>query len=433
MSTKKLFLKYASLSMISMIGMSCYVLADTLFIANGVGPLGLTSLNLVLPVYNIIFGLGLLLGVGGATRFSILKSQGNVGEVHSYYTLAILLGLFISIPFIIVGCFFPEIIVTLMGGNQEVMEMASLYLRTFSIFTPFFILNYIIVTFVRNDHNPTLASVAMLSGTIFNIIFDYILIFPCHLGMFGAALATGCSPIISISICCFHFIQKKNHFHFIKPKLNFQHIRQIISIGIPSFVTELSSGVITFVFNMVILNIGGNIAVASYGIICNLAIVVISLFTGIGQGVQPLMSQSYGRHDEQSIHIYLRYALLTSLILACFIYMIIYLNPNSIISFFNNENNQMMAMIAKTGLILYFIGFFFAGFNIIFVSYFSSIEKVKQSFFLSLLRGGVVIIPLVIILSSLFQMNGVWLSFPISECFVFLVAICLYIHSFHGS
>ena len=156
-------------------------------------------MNLDLPIYNIIFGLGTMLGVGAATRFSILKSQ-DKHEANQYFSQSLIVGLIISIPFMIIGIFFPATIVQLLGGNSEVLPIAVDYLRTFIIFTPFFILNQIMVTFVRNDHNPKLASIAMLMGTLFNIIFDYILVFPCQLGMFGAALATGFSPVVSLLI-----------------------------------------------------------------------------------------------------------------------------------------------------------------------------------------------------------------------------------------
>lgn len=425
MNIKKLFFKYTGLSMFSTIGMSCYVLADTLFIANGVGTLGLTALNLVLPIYNIIFGIGIMLGTGGATRFSIFMSQGQQ-KAKDYFFYAIVLGLCFSIPFVIIGLCFPETIVFLLGGNTEVLEMASLYLRTFIIFTPFFILNHIFVIFIRNDQNPTLASLAMFCGTLFNIIFDYIFIFPCQLGMFGAALATGCSPIVSLCICLLHFKKKDNHLSFQRHHICMPYVIDIIKIGIPAFITELSSGIITFAFNKVIFGIGGNIAIASYGIICNLAIVVISLYTGIAQGVQPLMSQCYGHHDVKGISYYLKYSLLLSLFISCLIYGIVCIYPDMIISFFNSEGNIKIIEMTRNGLILYFSGFFFAGLNIIYISYFTSTQKIQHSFIVSLLRGGVVIIPLVIIFSSLFSLSGVWISFPISEAMIFIIAYLFY-------
>lgn len=422
------FLKYTTLSMLSMIGMSCYVLADTLFIANGVGPLGLAALNIVLPIFNIVFGLGLLLGVGAATRFSILKSQNRDQEANQYYSQAISLGVLISIPFIVAGMLFPEIVVSLLGANQEVLDIAVDYLKTFIIFTPFFILNQIVVTFVRNDHNPKLASIAMLMGTLFNIVFDYIFIFPLQMGMIGAALATGFSPVITLLICSLHFIQKKNNFQFIKTKFHVQQLYHIITIGIPTFITELSGGIIIFAFNMIILSIGGNIAVASYSIICNLAIVVTSLYTGISQGIQPLLSQSHGRKQVHEIQQYTQYAIIMSLIVSSVVYSIIFIFPEAIISLFNSENNAVITSISKTGLMIYFIGFFFAGINMIAVSYFASTEKVKPSFLISLLRGGLLIVPIVFLLSQIFSLIGVWLSFPISELIVIGIVYFLYKH-----
>lgn len=424
MNTKKTlfsFLKYCSFSMLSMIGTSCYVLADTLFIANGVGSLGLTALNLVLPIFNIIFGIGILIGIGAATRFSILKSQKHHHEANQYFTQAIIVGSLISLPIMFIGILLPDSVMNLLGANSDILQISIDYLRTFVVFTPFFIINQILVAFIRNDHNPRLASIAMIIGTAFNIIFDYILVFPCQLGMVGAALATGISPIVTILVCLLHFIQKKNQFCFVKTKLSLSHIYHFITIGIPSFITELSSGIIIFIFNMIILNIGGNIAIASYGIVCNLAIVVTSLFVGIGQGIQPLLSQCHGQRDAHKIHIYLKYALILSTSIFIFIYCTIFICPQFIISLFNNENNMMMSQIAKEGLLIYFTGFFFAGINIVETAYFAAIEKVKPSIMISLLRSGVIIIPLVLILSKLFSLTGVWLSFPISESLVFFI------------
>lgn len=426
MERKFTFMKYVSFNMLSMVGLSCYILADTLFIANGVGSIGLTALNLIIPLYNIISGLGLLIGVGAATRFSILRVRSQDQEASAYFSTAIRTATMIAIPIVIFGFIYAPKIMHFMGADQEVMEIAVTYLRTFIIFTPFFIIQQIIVTFVRNDNNPRLASFAMLTGTMFNIVFDYILVFPCQLGMFGAALATGFSPIVTLLICGLHVVWKQNHFHYIRCSFQKSQLWQIVTIGLPAFITELSGGIIIFVFNIVILSIGGNIAVASYGIISNLALVVTALYTGIAQGVQPLISQSYGHNDHHLTVAYLRYALVTTLTVSVIVYGCILTLPNSIVAIFNSEGNILMAQIAQQGLPLYFFGFFFVGINMILISYFASIEKIKPSFMLSLLRGGIVIVPLVIILSNLFSLYGVWISFPISEASIMLLAFLFY-------
>ena len=186
---------------------------------------------------------------------------------------------------------------------------------------------------------------------------------------------------------------------------------------------ELSGGIIILVFNQIIFSIGGNIALASYGVISNLAIVVTSLYGGISQGMQPLISQSYARKDFHQTHSYLKYAFVTSFVISLIIYISILFYTPEIIALFNSEGDPMMINIALNGLLIYFFGFFFAGMNMIIISYFAAVEKMKPSSLLSLLRGGIVIIPLVIIFAQFFLMNGVWLSFPVSELMIMLVAV----------
>lgn len=422
---KKKFIKYVSFNILSNIGMSCYILADTLFIANGVGLDGLTALNIVLPVYNLIFAVGLLLGIGGATEFSILRAQKNNKEASLYYTHAIIIGLLFSVFIMIPGFTNAKEIVTFLGADNDIISIAVTYLKSFILFTPFFILQQIIVTFVRNDDNPKLASIAMLTGTTFNIIFDYIFVFPMNLGMMGAALATGCSPIIALSICSLHFIQKKNNFHFIKNKSSFQHLKQIFKIGIPSFITELSSGIIIYAFNLIILSISGNIAVASYGILSNLAIVVAGLYNGISQGIQPLLSQSFGLKLKKEVKAYLKMAIITSLIISIFVLLSTILYPYTIVSWFNSENSQLMTDIAVHALPIYFFAFFFIGINMILVSYFSSITLVKPSSIISLLRSGIILVPLVVIFAKVYGLIGVWISYPVSECIIMFLGLLL--------
>lgn len=422
---KKKFIKYVSFNILSNIGMSCYILADTLFIANGVGLDGLTALNIVLPVYNLIFAVGLLLGIGGATEFSILRAQKNNKEASLYYTHAIIIGLLFSVFIMIPGFTNAKEIVTLLGADNDIISIAVTYLKSFILFTPFFIIQQIIVTFVRNDNNPKLASLAILTGTTFNIIFDYIFVFPMNLGMMGAALATGCSPIIALIICSLHFIQKKNNFHFIKNRLSFRYLKQIFKIGLPSFITELSSGIIIYAFNLIILSISGNIAVASYGILSNLAIVVSGLYNGISQGIQPLLSQSFGLKLKKEVKAYLKMAIITSLIISIFVLLSTILYPYTIVSWFNSENSQFMTDIAVHALPIYFFAFFFIGINMILVSYFSSITLVKPSSIISILRSGIILIPLVVIFAKVYGLIGVWISYPVSECIIMFLGLLL--------
>lgn len=413
---KKEFLRYVSLSILGLIGTSCYILADTYFIAKGEGNLGLAALNVAIPAFNFMNATGLMIGIGGATKYSITKN--NSVFVHSF-----VMALFFATIFFVLGAFFPYELSALLGANKDVLDITATYLRLLLCFSPAFMLNNLFMAFVRNDENPHLVSIAMTCGSLFNIIFDYIFIFPMGLGMFGAALATGFSPAVSIMVMSVHKLKKKNSFHLKSEKISFKSCLGIASLGISSFITEFANGIVVLIFNIIILDIRGNIGVAAYGVITNIAMIVMALFNGLSQGMQPLLSHEYGHGNYNNVTKIYRLGTAFSLCMAAIVYILLFIFSNPVIAVFNSENNKTLFSIANTGIHLYFSAFFFTGINIVKASYYSAIGNAKSSFIISVLRGLVIIIPTVLILSHFFSMNGVWLSLPVTDLIVFLVTL----------
>lgn len=207
MSLTKQYFKYVSQNIFGLLGTSCYILADTYFISQASGTSGVALLNLCLPIYNFIFAIGSMLGLGAATRYAILRAQGDERS-ERYFSNALLWALVFALPFMLAGVFCPEVLLRFMGGDAEIVALGVGYARIFLLFTPFFMCNYIVSAFVRNDGDPSLAMVATLCGSLFNVVFDYIFMFPMGLGLPGAALATAVSPVLSIAICSRHFFKR---------------------------------------------------------------------------------------------------------------------------------------------------------------------------------------------------------------------------------
>lgn len=409
-----------------MIAISCYILADTFFVAQGLGTNGLASLNLAIPTYDFIHGTGLMLGMGGATRFSILKSQNNQKGADTIFTNTVYLGIFFSVIFMLGGLFFSGSLARLLGADQNTFEMTNTYLRVMMLFSPAFIFNDIILCFVRNDGNPRLSMIATVCGSLFNVVFDYIFIFPCNMGMLGAVLATGFSPVVGLTIMSPHWLGKKRGFHFRKLVPDADSIRTNISLGFPSLLSQISAAIVMIVFNMLILGLEGNTGVAAYGVIANISLVVLSFYTGIAQGIQPLVSHSYGRKKTDGIRQFLRYAMISMVILSAVMYLILFVFADPIASAFNSEHNGKLQEIAVTGLKLYFTSLLFAGFNIILSMYFTSVEKALPAQIISLLRGLILIIPIAFLFANLWDMTGVWMSFPATELVTAIVGAVLY-------
>lgn len=414
------FARYTILSVLGTLGVSCYILADTFFVSKGLGTNGLAALNLAIPVYNFIHGTGLMLGMGGATRFSVCKSQGKYEEINRIYTNTVYLALLFSAAFTLPGFFFSDQLAILLGADAGILGMTDTYLRWLLLFAPAFILNDVLLGFVRNDEGPQLSMIAMLIGSFGNIVLDYIFIFPMQMGIFGAVFATGSSSVISMLMMLPHWIKKRNTFHFAKTKIRGDIIKQDLSLGFPSLIAQVSSGIVMIIFNAIILKLEGNTGVAAYGVIANISLVIVAIYTGIAQGVQPLISTFYGIGNDKQTRTILRYTITTVLTVSCAVYLLILFFAQPITAVFNSENNMELEQIAVNGLKLYFISAGFIGYNIILATYFTSIEKALPAHILSTLRGLVLIIPMAFFLSALWGMTGVWLTYPITEFFTAL-------------
>ncbi|UPA32246.1 MATE family efflux transporter [Terrisporobacter glycolicus] len=413
------FMKYVSLNVMGMIGISCYILADTLFVSKALGTVGLASLNFSIPVFSIIQGIGLMIGIGGATDYSINEQQkisNNTSFTQSLYLSGIM-----SIVFVLLGGFFAKDLSTLLGADETTLSLTKTYLTTIMLFAPFFICNNILLAFVRNDNNPKLSMIAMLTSSLANIILDYVFMFPFSMGIFGAAFATSLSPIISLCILSIHFTQKNQNIHFVKSKILFSKFYHIMTLGLSSLIGELTSAISLITFNLIILRIDGNTGVAAYGIVANVALIATSIFTGISQGIQPLSSEYYGRGDMTLVNRILRYSMTTTIIFAVLIYTIVCIFTNEIVAIFNSEQNMKLMMIASQGMKIYFLGYLFAGINIVSSAFFSSISKAKQGMIISILRSALILIPAVLLLSIFFKMDGIWYSFVITELAVFII------------
>ena len=262
---------------------------------------------------------------------------------------------------------------------------------------------------------------AMLVGCLSNIVLDYVFIFPLGMGMFGAALATCAAPGIGLLISSAHFFQRKNSFRPVWCPLNGKQARGILSLGVSSLITEVSSGIVMLVFNQIILSLSGNMGVAAYGIIANLALIVVSIFTGVAQGIQPIVSRSFGSGQMRHVKQIFYYGLITSAAFGLLFLGVGWFFFQPVVGIFNQENNLEMERLASQGLPLYFLAFPMMGVNILASSYLASLSKGGPAFLLSALRGATAVIPAVFIFSQLFGITGVWLAVPCAEALTFLV------------
>lgn len=421
---KKSLYQYIAPNILAMVGMSCYILADTFFIATSQGTNGITALNLALPIYGLIFAIGSMIGTGSAIRYTLAKATGQQ-EAKKYFSNALIWDAIVSVIFIAAGLFFPGQVMRVMGADAVIEAIGIPYIRIVLCFTPFFMMNYAFTAFVRNDNAPHIAMAATLLSSLFNIVFDYVFMFPLGMGMTGAALATAVSPIVSILICMVHYLSPKSSvsFHFMVPSVKM--LISSCSLGVVAFVGEIASAVTTMVFNFVLLGLDGNTAVAAYGVIANTALVGTAIFNGVSQGLQPLASEAHARGEEHEKHQILVKSIVTGIALAIVLIAGVWFFAADITSAFNSEQSAQLAAYAIPGIRIYFIGFFAAGINIICAGFLSATDHAKESSILAISRGIVAIIAFALILPKFLGITGVWLAFPAAEVLTLFVALVI--------
>ena len=409
------YARYTALSVVGMLALSCYILADTFFVSKSLGTEGLAALNIAIPVYNFIHGTGLMLGMGGATRFSICRSRGARREADEMFTNTLYMAAGFSVLFAALGLFFSGELAALLGADEEIFAMSRTYMQVLLLFSPAFILNDILVCYVRNDGNPQLSMAATAGGSFSNIVLDYVFMFPLGMGIFGAVLATGLAPVIGIAIMSPHWLKASKGFHAVRTGLSAAHVRNNLALGFPSLLAQLSSGIVFIVFNAILLRLTGNTGVAAYGVVANLSLVIAAVYTGIAQGIQPLVSREYGKGNKKAQRSFLTWALYSMAVLSVLLYAGIFLEADPIARIFNSENDLRLQEIAVPGLKLYFTAILFMGYNVILSTYFTSVEKVIPAHVVSLLRGLLLIVPAAFVMAGLWGMTGVWLAFPVTE------------------
>ena len=420
---EKQLLKYIMPNMLATFGTSCYVLADTFFVAAASGSNGLTALNLTLPIYGIIFAIGSMIGIGSATRYSLEHATGLPGN-EKHFSNSIIWTILVSLIFITLGIFFPDTVLRLLGADDTILNVGLSYTKIVLCCAPFFMLNYTFTAFVRNDGSPNIAMAATLSSGIFNIIFDYVFMFPVGMGIVGAALATGLSPIVSMMICMLHFLSGKNNIRFIKNIPSIKKLFSACSLGIVAFVGEISNGLTTMVFNFILLSLSGNIGVAAYGIVANTALVGTALLNGVSQGLQPLASKMYGQSNKEAQKRIYTCSLIIGLIIAAILVISVFVFAELLVYLFNSDNSPELAYHGEIGLKYYFIGFLFAAINIIRAGFYSATAKSKESSAIAFARI-IGIVFFAFVLSEILGMTGVWIAFPVSELVILIVSTLL--------
>lgn len=407
----KLYLDYLVPSIVSLLVMALYGIIDGIFIGRGIGKDALAALNIGYPIINFANALSLMFGVGGSTLISIYtKSKKFKNICFTYIILLNLISYFIilSIVFIL-----NSRLMYFMGTSDSLLFLVKSYLYPTALGIIFIMLATSLTSVVRNNGSPVYAFVSMVIGAVVNIFLDWLFIFKFDFGMSGAAIATVIGQFSSFLLLFIYFYRRRNEITILLKKINFLLLSRIVSLGFSSFIVEFAVALITVLFNVVLINYGGEIAVSAFSIIGYIFYIFRMLYSGIAQGIQPIISYNFGLGNKDRLLEGFRLAYKISLLLSFTNIILINIFAKDLILLFNKDPDLLK--ITEIGLRLYSLTILFIGSNLINISYLQSKNLAKESIIISLLRSVLFILMYIVILPKFFGLYGIWLTFPLAD------------------
>lgn len=415
--TKK-FLRYAVPSGLAMFISSLYTVIDGIFVGQGVGDSALAAVNIVLPFTVLLFGLASMFAIGGGALVSKNIGANDKESAVNIFRQVFKFLLIVSIVISIIGVFFTEGIVNLLGATGKLEALSVDYLRFYTLFCIPNLTGIVLSSFVRNDGKPKLAMISTICGAITNIILDYIFIFQFGLGIKGAAIATGLGQIVTVGVLLPHFLKGEGILTFGNVKLDKELIKNFAHIGFPSFFAQGSYSIIVLLHNIALAKYVGDVGISAYSIINYLTTNIYMVLYGITLGVQPLLSYNYGRKNSKKLIGFFKITCISSILISGVFVIISFVFGQGLIGIFTAD--PYIAKLAYKALRIACFSYFVVGLNLNTLVYYQAIEKPKYSNISCICRA-VIFLPICLILfGNMFGINGIWISALVSESLTFI-------------
>ena len=413
---KTIYFRYLAASFGSTLISSIYAVVDMAMVGQYHGPDGSAALAVVAPIWNIIYSIGLLMGIGGSVLFSMIRgsAQGREWESNEYFTASVIGSAVLASSIWVLIALFDEPLLVAFGAGDHTLELARAYVAPIKFAVPLFLLNQMLSAYLRNDKNPGLATAAVLAGGIFNIFGDYFFVFVCDMGAYGAGLATAVGSAITFAVLLAHFFTKKNTLRLVRPARLGDKLRRICVTGFSTFFIDVAMGILTILFNRQIMKYLGTNALAVYGVIVNISTFVQCCAYSVGQAAQPILSTNFGAGLGGRIRETLKYALGTAAVFGLIWTGLAMAVPNGFIRIFMAPTEEVLA-IAPAIFRMYGISFLLLPANVFSTYYFQALMEPGAAFVVSVGRGLAMSGIFIYLLPLLFGADAIWLAMPLTE------------------
>ena len=429
----KLILHYAIPAIISMVVNAVYNMVDQVLIGwSDIGMLGIGATTVSFPITTIMTALSLMLSVGCASNFNLSLGRKDKEKAGRVAGNAITLGVIIGLVLFSVALIFLKPMLVLFGTTDAIMPHAIEYTRIIVYGIPFGILSAIFSQLIRADGNPRYSMVCMLTGAIFNLIFDPIMLFVFNFGIQGIAFATSFGMFISAAMGALYFVKSFQSVRFVKeyfvPRLEF--IKAIFSLGVASFFNQIAMTIVQIIMNNTLKTYGelsmygGDVLIACVGSINKLSMFFFSFIIGLSQGCQPIIGFNYGARNYDRVRETVKKALSYAVVISSVMFLVYQLLPRQLLMFYGNNPESFFEFGSRYLRIFMFFTFLNCV-QPITVGFLTSIGKGRRGLFISMTRQILFLIPLLLILPRSLGIEGILYAGPVSDIMAVIVAAAL--------
>ena len=408
-------------SIAMMVFTSTYTIVDGAFISNLISTDALAAVNLLMPLWSMMTGLGFMLSTGGSAYVSNLFGQGRYDEGRASFTLIMIGGTLLCALLAIIGFLFAEPLVKLLGADDVLLDYTEGYLLAFLPFAVFFVIQFLSSQFLVVAGRPGIALALAVTGGFTNISLDYLLIGVLDMGVTGAAVASGMSSLIPSAVGIAFFCSKRSTVHFVRPCRRMSVIAKTCSNGVSEMVSELSNGITTLCYNLVMMSYIGADGVSAIAILSYVQFLALSIIIGYSNGIAPVMSFDHGAGDREGKRNVFRTSMIFVSLISVAVFALLELFSRGIAGLFASASDSVMDITAD-GAVIFSFGFIFMGVNLYVSSLFTSLSSGLISAIISALRSFVLLAPLIVLLPMAFGIDAVWFAVPIAELATYAVS-----------
>lgn len=434
-SIPKLLLKFSVPTTLTLMVNYLYNIVDQIFVGQGVGITGIAATNVSFPFSIVCTALALLIGDGCAAHISLCLGKKDQQKANKCFGNAFFLLILCGILVVLFGNLFLKTVLLLCGATETILPAALQYTRIILFGLPFMIFNVAFTAIIRSDGNPQYTMKAMMIGAVINIILDPIFIFYFHMGVQGAAIATILGQIVS-GIICICYIPRFQNIIFQKENmmLDLHTSIRILSLGIPSFITQIATACTQIVMNNIMryygntMIYGSDIALSCYGTMMKVYQIAHAMFVGVSSGTQPINGFNYGAKQYKRVKQTYCTAVSIALMISVIWWLIYQIFPAQIATLFVNDEQENYILFAVRCYRFYMLAFFIYGIPTVTASFFQAIGKPAKALVISVCRQILFLIPLSIIFSSKYGIDGALISAPIADVLAFLLAMVLILY-----